>query len=45
MYLCGMNDKEKEELDKLRLAQEADRERVKRYWYLGKLFNGAIKMK
>lgn len=45
MYLCGiMVDKlSKEELEKL--AQEADKEKVKRYWYLGKVFNGAIKLK
>jgi len=35
----------KEELEKLRLAQEADKERVRSGWYLGKLFNGAIKLK
>ena len=41
-----MNDKEKEELDKLRLAQEADKERVKSgWWYIGKLFSGPIKTK
>jgi len=40
-----MNDKEKEELEKLKLAQEADKERVKGWWYVGKLFNGAIKKK
>ena len=40
-----MNDLSKEELEKLRLAQEADKERVKSWWYLGKVFNGAIKFK
>ena len=40
-----MNDLSKEELEKLRLAQEAEKEKVKRYWYLGKVFNGAIKLK
>ena len=50
MYLCGIMvdiDKlSKEELEKLRLAQEAEKERVKSgWWYVGKLFNGAIKLK
>ena len=40
-----MNDKEKEELEKLKLAQEADKELVNGWWYVGKLFNGAIKVK
>ena len=44
-----MNDKlSKEEIERLRLerlAQEADKERVKGWWYVGKLFNGAIKVK
>lgn len=40
-----MNDKEKEELRLKELAQEADKERVKSWWYVGKLFNGAIKKK
>lgn len=40
-----MNDKEKEELEKLRLAQESDKERVKGWWYLGKVFSSPIKTK
>lgn len=40
-----MNDLSKEELEKLRLAQEADKERVKGWWYVGKLFKGSIKLK
>ena len=35
-----MNDKEKEELRLIKLAQEADKEKVKKFgWYLGKVFN------
>lgn len=47
VYLCGMDDKlSKEELERLRLAQEADKQKVKgSWWYIGKLFIGAIKTK
>ena len=46
MYLCGMNDLSKEELEKLRLAQEAEKERVKSGWlYFGKVFSSPIKTK
>jgi hypothetical protein len=39
-YLCGMDDKEKEELRLRKLAQEADIEKVKKFgWYLGKVYN------
>jgi hypothetical protein len=35
-----MNDKEKEELELRKLAQEADKEKVKKFgWYFGKVFN------
>jgi len=41
-----MNDLSKEELEKLRLAQEAEKERVKRgWWYIGKVFSSPIKTK
>ena len=45
MYICSMNDLSKEELEKLRLAQEAEKERVKGWWYVGKVFSSPIKTK
>lgn len=50
VYLCEMVDKlSKEEQERLRLgklAQEADKERVKAgWWYTGKIFSSPIKTK